>query len=258
VNEWAKKTLEVVRTENYLDRLQRIYPNIENPPRTINDEIKLLIKIAFDGRNGESLLNILLDLKKFPYKDSYVAFLRKDRGAIDRNPETTSRICNKLYRMGFEKIIKGITKPKETNTQRGPQFRNWTKERFRWVDVDAFRASSKGIVLLQASEKIARDFCNQEMGIGISKRPDMVAKSNACYVIGEAKFLSSGGGNQGRSFDDGMALATNNQGSAFKVFLLDGIHWIDTGSDQYRRIEYSTAAVFSALLLEEFLESICQ
>lgn len=86
----------------------------------------------------------------------------------------------------------------------------------------------------------------------------MVAKSGSSYVIGEAKFLSSSGGNQGRAFDDGMALATNNQGSAYKVFILDGVHWIDTGSDQYRRIEYGTAAVFSALLLREYLASIAR
>ena len=45
------------------------------------------------------------------------------------------------------------------------------------------------------------------MGVGISKRPDLVAKSNSSYVIGEAKFLSQLGGSQDRGFDDGMALA---------------------------------------------------
>ncbi len=256
MNEWSRRTLEIVNNENYLDKLQRIYPNIENPPRTISAETKSLIRRSFDERNCESLLNTLLDLKKFPFKDSYVAFLRKDRDAIARNPETANRICNNLYNMGFRKIIKGITQPKEANTQRGPQYRNWLRARFLCVDINAFRTSTESVVILKASERAARDFCNREMGVGISKQPDMVAKSGTRYVIGEAKFLSSSGGNQGRAFDDGMTLATNNQGSAFKVFVLDGIHWIDRGSDQYRRIEYGTAAVFSALLLEEFLESI--
>ena len=107
--------------------------------------------------------------------------------------------------------------------------------------------------MLMASELEAKKFCNNEMGVGIAKRPDMVAKSGRRYVIGEAKFLSDAGGNQGRAFDDGMNLATNSQGSAFKVFLLDGVHWICAGSAEFKRIEHGTAAVFSALLLEEYL-----
>ena len=112
--------------------------------------------------------------------------------------------------------------------------------------------------MLDATELEARNFCNTEMGIGISKRPDMVAKSGRRYVVGEAKFLSSTGGNQGRAFDDGMGLAMNSSGSAFKVFILDGIHWIESGSEQHKRIEHSTAAVFSALLLREFLDAVHQ
>ena len=107
-----------------------------------------------------------------------------------------------------------------------------------------------------ANESDARDFCNVEMGVGIAKRPDMVAKSGRRYVIGEAKFLSSAGGNQGRAFDDGIALANNATGRAYKVFILDGIHWIERGSEQYERIEHGTSAIFSVLLLEEFLNAV--
>jgi hypothetical protein len=197
-------------------------------------------------------------LEKFPYKDSYIAFLRKDRTAIERNPQTVRRICNRLYDMGIENVIAGLTKPKEANTRRGNQFRDWTKRQFTRVSIDQFRVSTSGVILLDANEHEARDFCNTEMGVGITKRPDIVAKSGRKYVIGEAKFLSSTGGNQGRAFDDGMALATNNSGSAFKIFILDGIYWIEHGSEQHRRIEYGTAAVFSVLLLKEFLNNVPQ
>lgn len=110
--------------------------------------------------------------------------------------------------------------------------------------------------MLDASEREAMRFCNDEMGVGIAKRPDLVAKSGRRYVIGEAKFLSDSGGNQGRAFDDGMTLAMNTQGAAFKIFVLDGIHWISPGSDQFNRIEHGTANIFSALLLEEYFGSI--
>jgi len=257
MNEWSIRTLHLVNEQNYLDRLQGIYPH-EEGERDINQDALGPIRQSFEERDEITLLNKLLDLEKFPYKDSYVAFLREDRTAIERNPQTVRRICDRLYAMGIDKIIEGVTRLKEANTRRGNQFRDWAKRNFNWVGISSFRSSREGIVMLDATELDARNFCNAEMGVGISKRPDLVAKSGRKYVIGEAKFLSSTGGNQGRAFDDGMNLATNPSGSAFKVFVLDGIHWIEHGSEQYKRIEYGTAAIFSALLLDEFLSNVPQ
>lgn len=255
MNQWSSHTLNLVTSQNYLDRLQKIYPH-EEGERNVDETTLNGIKKAFENEDDINLLNKLLDLEKFPYKDSYVGFLRKDRTAIARNPKTMERISNRLYRMGIENVIEGVTQPKEANTRRGNQFTDWVKKKFELVKIKQFQASSKGIVILDATELEARNFCNTEMGIGISKRPDLVAKSGKHYVVGEAKFLSSTGGNQGRAFDDGMALADKSTGRAHKVFILDGIHWIERGSEQYKRIEYGTAAVFSALLLKEFLENI--
>lgn len=255
MNEWAIRTLDLVNNQNYLDRLQEVYPH-EEGERDVDFEALDSIRQSFTEHDDSALLDQLLNLEKFPYKDSYIAFLRSDRGAIDRNPQTVQRISDNLYAMGIEGVIAGVTQPKEANTRRGNQFRSWARDHFNWVDVHQFRASQTGVVMLDATELVARDFCNAVMGVGISKRPDIVAKSGRSYVIGEAKFLSSTGGNQGRAFDDGMLLATNSSGNAYKVFVLDGIHWIETGSDQYHRIEYGTAAVFSALLLGDFLSSI--
>lgn len=255
MNEWGKRTLLLVNNQDYLDRLQQIYPH-EEGDRDVNQDILTSIKQAFQKQDDIALLNKLLNLEKFPYKDSYVAFLRKDRTAIGRNPQTVRRICSRLYGMEIDNLIEGITQPKEANTRRGNQFRDWARRNFSWVGINQFKFSQQGIVMLDATELEARNFCNTEMGVGISKRPDIVAKSGRRYVIGEAKFLSSTGGNQGRAFDDGMMLATNTSGNAFKVFVLDGIHWIEHGSDQHHRIEYGTAAIFSALLLQEFLDSV--
>lgn len=94
------------------------------------------------------------------------------------------------------------------------------------------------------------------MGVGISKRPDLVAKSGKNHVIGEAKFLSQTGGSQDRGFDDGMALAKKPDGRAYKVFIMDGVYWIETGNAKYKQIEYGSAAVFSVLLLKKYLRSL--
>ncbi len=178
MNEWSKRTLDIIRKTDYLDKLQGIYPH-DQGEREVDGKVIASIRESFRRHDCASLLNRLLDLKKFPYKDSYVAFLRKDRDAIKRNPKTVERICNNLYDMGVEKVIEGVIQPKEANTSRGQQFSRWIRTNFEWVDVGTFKKSGKGIVMLDASEKEARDFCNKEMGVGISKRPDIVAKSGS-------------------------------------------------------------------------------
>lgn len=255
MNDWSKKTLELVHNEDYLDKLQAIYSH-EDGVRTVSTGSISAIRKSFESKDETTLINQLLDLGKFPYKDSYVAFLRKDRTAIERNPATVKRICDRIFDMGIDNLIAGITQPKEANTRRGNQFRNWMKMQYKAVDISAFKKSKGGIVILEASELDAKDFCNRHLHVGITKRPDIVAKVDSKYVIGEAKFLSSAGGNQDRAFDDGIKLATNSDGTAYKVFVLDGVFWIEEGSEQYKRIDHSTASIFSALLLNQFLTSL--
>lgn len=255
MNEWSKKTIKLAKTQNYLDRLYCIYPN-ELETRSIYREAIGVIERLFRNKECEELLNKLLDLEKFPFKDSYVGFLRKDRSAIQRNPETAKRLCETLYDLGFEKIREGMLEPKEANRRRGQQFRNWAKESFRHVNIDAFTASKSGIVFLGGSDKEVLDFCNINLKLGRSKRPDFVAKSGIKYVVGEAKFLSSTGGNQGRGFEDAMNLAMSASGNAYKVAALDGVLWIETGSQEFKKVEHANVYALSALLLGDFFKKL--
>ena len=255
MNDWSEQTVKLVAEQDYLDKLHEVYPH-EEGVRNVDEDDIAFIKKAFTVQNNVELLNHLLDLKKFPYKDSYVGFLRKDREAIKRNPLTVQRICDRLYAQGIDKIIEGVKESMEANRRRGNKFSEWAKRTFRLAGSIEFKASRTGIVLLDTSELEAKDFCNRELGVGISKRPDLVAKSGTRYIIGEAKFLSQTGGSQDRGFDDGMALAKNPSGKAYKVFIMDGVYWIETGFARYKQIEYGSAAVFSVLLLTEFLQSL--
>ena len=54
-----------------------------------------------------------------------VPFLRHDKNAIPRNPQTVNRIAGNLYQMGYDTIIEKCTMPKETNRQMGSLFKNW-------------------------------------------------------------------------------------------------------------------------------------
>jgi len=161
-----------------------------------------------------------------------------------------------LFDIGLEKVKEGILTPKESNRARGQQFRKWAKATFRHVKLDEFEESNKGIVLLEDSEKNTLDFCNTQLGLGLSKRPDLLAKSQTKYVVGEAKFLSALGGNQSRGLDDALKLAANTSGHAHKVAIVDGVLWIHSSSEEFKKIEHTTAAVFSALLLERYLKEL--
>lgn len=255
MNPWSRKTVHLAKKQDYLDRLYAVYPR-EAEKRMLDPKNLEAIEVSYRKRDRIELLTRLLDLEKFPFKDSYISFLRSDRTAIKRNPKTVKRITDALFQMGFENVKKGILEPKEANTRRGQQFRNWVKQNFRYLGLEDFKKSTVGIVFLDDSEKNILDFCNTELGLGISKRPDFVAKSKGKYVVGEAKFLSSLGGNQGRGFDDAIKLASQASGSAYKVAVIDGVLWIQSGSQEYRKVEYTNVCAFSALLLKDYLSKL--
>jgi hypothetical protein len=256
MNEWAKRTLSLVEHEDYLDRLQEIYPH-HDKERDVSQTVIDKIKTSFAAeRDDFELLSNLLRLKKFPYDDSYIAFLRKDKDALRRNPKTVERICNNLYKMGVDKVIEGLMQPKKANQQRGNSFQVWTRKKFSLLEADEFSLSHNGIFLLDGTDDVLQNFCNNVLRAGYTKKPDMVAKVNEKYIIGEAKFASSTGGNQGTGFEDGITIASDIHGRAHKIFLLDGVYWVHKGTKQYKAIDHSAANIFSALLLQDFLNSL--
>ena len=101
-------SIEYANMRNYLDDLFRVYPTIPDGIRDINDERWESVTAAFTRQDNISLITHLLYLDLFPVKDSYVAFLKRDHGAIERNPETINRLCGRLYEMGLDKILKNV------------------------------------------------------------------------------------------------------------------------------------------------------
>lgn len=65
----------------------------------------------------------------FPIKDSYVAYLKRDKEALKRNPATVARLCGRLYEMGLDEIYSRSSEAKETNRQIGPLFKRWIKNK---------------------------------------------------------------------------------------------------------------------------------
>ena len=65
-----------------MDDLFQIYPTIPEGIRDIDKESWSRIEQAFYDEDNYSLVHELLELELFPIKDSYIAYLRRDRRAI--------------------------------------------------------------------------------------------------------------------------------------------------------------------------------
>lgn len=257
MNKWTEKSIEVGNSKGYLDRLSEVYEMQINPKRPIPEKIIPEIKKAFEDKNAKKLIKLLIDYAEvFPVKDSYIGFLRAKEQAFDENPKTVKRIAERIYSLGFDGMIKEATRPKETNRQLGPAFKNWIHNNlgYRLVDENEFLENDKETLILKGSDKFLAKFAREKLGCELRKGIDMTIKKEGVYVIGEAKFLTTPGGEQDRGFDDAMGFINENTGEAIRVAILDGYIWLKKLLRD--EIKDSKSNIMSTLLLREFIESL--
>lgn len=260
LNHWTKLSVDFANQRNYLDELFKIYPTIPEGIRDI-DKIKWkAIEKAFKDQNKKELLKLLLSLDLFPIKDSYVAYLRRDKTALERNPATVDRLFGRLREMGLNKIYEKCSEPKETNRQIGPLFKRWILKGTLGAPVlklPEFKAT-KGNAILDSSEKVMTDFARQHLNYNRNKGLDFVARFNGKYIIGEAKFLTDFGGHQNAQFADAISTLKTKRVKAIKIAILDGVLYIKGKNKMYRSITttYKNYNIMSALVLREFLYQV--
>lgn len=178
MNPWTALSIEYAAQRNYLDDLFKVYPTIPEGIREINAGSWQTIEQAHLAQDNEAFLKALLSLKLFPIKDSYVAFLKRDKTAIRRNPETVGRLCGRLYEMGLTEIYRRSSEPKETNRQIGPMFRDWLKrktlglELLRYADFE----SSTQNAILDGSDAELKIFAAKYLNYEGTKGLDFVAR----------------------------------------------------------------------------------
>ena len=95
MNKWIKLSIEYANQRSYLDDLFQVYPTIPEGIRTIDGDIWAEVEKSFKNKDNELLIRQLLKFDLFPIKDSYIAYLKRDSSAIDRNPRTINRICGR-------------------------------------------------------------------------------------------------------------------------------------------------------------------
>ncbi len=257
-NMWTKTSIDLANQCNYLDLLFRVYPTIPEDCREIDQSIWDKIEQAFKNRNTQQLITNLLQLDLFPVKDSYVAYLKRDPGAIIRNPETVNRLAGRIFEMGLSKLYENCSAPKETNRQIGPLFKRWINNGALGiipVPYDEFFNAS-GNAIFDGSDSEMMRFANEHLGYNRNKGLDFLGKFNGKYVIGEAKFLTDFGGHQNAQFEDAMS-TLNARCNAIKIAILDGILYIPGRNKLYREITKTKKSnIMSALVLREFLYQV--
>lgn len=259
MNYWTKLSIKYANQKNYLDDLFSVYPTIPNGIRELNQDLWKEVETSFEKKDNTKLIENLLKLELFPIKDSYVAYLKRDKSSINRNPKTIARLSGRIYEMGLDKVFKNATEPKETNRQIGPLFRRWLNKGslgIQPVPLKEFLANDENAIL-DAGDNEMMNFAKEHLGYKHKKGLDFVARFNGKYVIGEAKFLTDFGGHQNAQFNDAISTTTTKV-NAITIAILDGVLYIPGKNKMYESITktYKKENIMSALVLREFLYQI--
>ncbi len=257
MNKWTKLSIEYANQSSYLDDLFRVYPTIPEGIRDVDEDIWREVEKEFKNQNNKNLIQALLKLDLFPIKDSYIAYLKRDKTALERNPKTINRISGRLYEMGLDKIYERCSEPKETNRQISPMFKDWLNKKslgINTVSIDEF-VSNNDDAILDASDKAMMDFAKKHLNYHHNKGLDFVARFNGKYVIGEAKFLTDFGGHQNAQFNDAISTVETQNVKAVKIAILDGVLYIKGNNKMHKSLTtiYKDYNIMSALVLREFL-----
>lgn len=260
MNYWTELSIEYANQRNYLDDLFRVYPIIPDGIREISSDCWDAIEVNLKKKDNLALIKSLLQCELFPIKDSYVAYLRRDKSAAQRNPETINRLAGRLYEMGLDKIYEKCTESKETNRQIGPLFKRWINSGALGilpVALDEFESTRKNAIL-SASDAEMASWCAENLNYTRNKGLDFVARFNNKYIIGEAKFLTDFGGHQNAQFEDAISTIETPNVNAIKIAILDGVLYISGTNKMHSQLlrkaeEYD---IMSALVLRDYLYSL--
>lgn len=261
MNKWVQNSFKLAASRGYLDKLSDIYPVDTTIKRRIDAEAKSAITNAFKIGDKKELILTLLRLDRFPIDDPYIGFIRKDKDALDKNPETFKRINKRLQLLGLKGILKGASRPESSSRKMGHMFKNWLHDfGYPVLSANEILKTKARIAVLAGGDAALKNFAKKELGYKGDKGLDLVLKAGKRFVIGEAKFISASGGTQDKSFRETMNFIKYKGGKTLRIAVLDGVVWVPAGSKNNHKNLYSTIRnlkdsqiAFSALMLKEFL-----
>lgn len=262
LNEWILRSIELFERTPYLDNLLQVYPLESAVPVHLEPRLKRKIISAHQGRRTNELISILQGETKFPYDEPLAYLIKEVQNCLTSNSKQMHRIANALYAMTADELVVHLESAPKLNTQMGPMFTTWLRNNFELLNIEDFQESSKGIFILSSSEEEGKNFVNGILNQNLRKRPDLVAKVNDTYIIGEAKWIGRSGGNQNNQVRDVLDFCRDQRGDVLRVGIIDGFPWAirkingsiinDKVNVLVQEFPYD---IVSALLLEEYLET---
>ncbi|MFZ2284425.1 MAG: hypothetical protein WAV86_11150 [Lutibacter sp.] len=262
LNEWVLRSIELFENTPYLDNILAVYPLQSARPLRLDDKLRRRIISAHQARKTTELINILQMQVKFPYDEPLWHLIKNIKDCMLNNPIQIQRIADSLYSMTAEETVFSLESAPKLNTQMGPMFTKWLRENFNLLNLSDFKNSTNGIHILNSSEQEGKNFVNNILKQNVAKRPDLVAKVNETYIIGEAKWIGSPGGNQNKQVVEVLNLCKDQRGDVIRIGIIDGFPWAtknnidkiinDKTAVQLQESEYD---IISALLLDDYLSS---
>ena len=262
LNEWVLRSMELFETTSYLDNILEVYPLQIARPERLQANLRRRIISAHQSRRTDELIEILKCEIKFPYDEPLWFLIKNIEGCLNNNPRQIQRIADSLYAMTSEETVIRLESAPKLNTQMGPMFTAWSRAQYNLLNLRDFMDSNNGIYLLNSSEEEAKNFINNELNQDLQKRPDLVAKVNETYIVGEAKWIGSPGGNQDKQVVEVLDFCRSQRGDVIRVGIIDGFPWATKKTNgsiinfkatvQVQESEYD---IISSLLLEEYLNS---
>lgn len=266
MNKWVQKSIDLVKSEHYLDKLLEIYPPEETRRGKVVEKESPILKQLFQEKNCIKLVKELIRLRKrgfkFPIENPYISFLMHYEEAIDKNPITIKKICDKLFTMSYDELKEKLESPKKPSRRIGPMFKMWLKSKFNFLDIDDFR-EDVGISFLNGTDKFLKEYAKKELKCKfreLSKGLDFVAKIGDKHLIGTAKFITDFGGSQDNQFKEAISLVKETQcpPDVIKVAIIDGVAWLSGEMKLTLEKLKNDEFCFSALLLGKFIKEQCQ
>ncbi len=246
-------------SNGYLDKILEIYPIRSNPLREIPFEDEIQIRQAYNEEDHINLISLLnrvvkYNKLKFPIECLYAKCLRDEPLWFENNPNVIQEIGNLLMNIDINKLIKNCIVPIKSSRQLGNAFNEWFYNKF---------SINSSIQILGESREERKRNAEELIGYnGNEKNIDVFVKINDIYIVGEAKFISSSGGYQGKSFKEALKISErySRQAGVIPLSIIDGYCWRRSGEQMYMAIETSddSQIIISALLLEELFFKISE
>jgi len=262
LNGWVLKSIELFENTPYLDDLLEVYPLETAVPNHLEQRLKRRIILAHQGRRTADLIDILQGEVKFPYDEPLSFLIKEVKDCKDANPQQINRIAKTLYAMTADELVVRLESAPKINQQMGPMFTNWLRTKFELLNIEDFQRSTNGIFVLSSSEEDGKNFVNDVLNQDLRKRPDLVAKVNETYIVGEAKWIGRSGGNQNNQVRDVLDFCRDQRGDVIRIGIIDGFPWAtrkinnsiinDKVNVLVQEFPYD---LLSALLLEDYLNT---